>query len=175
MHLVSLDKNHTEAVGRAKQRNRRNSNPSPSPQMPSNTYSKSRLRPLIIKEPANPRAQVAEMASATAAGCVVLCCCCPCGIVSLVLVMAVKIPAALVRWALRRRRRLSGWAVNPKAGASVCDDDDDSLCLCYCVPDEKAWPAESQAPELVELEREMAAMFNGAGFWRSHSQRGVRA
>ncbi|WOL17104.1 hypothetical protein Cni_G25893 [Canna indica] len=110
-------------------------------------------------------------AVATAAGCTALCCCCPCGIVKLHVIIVLKLPAALVRRALRYRRmrwargrgiKTEGSFWRPEFGTSDVDDDD--LSLFNWVPAE-AWP------ELATLEREMVAKFYGASFWRSLSKR----
>ncbi|WOK91593.1 hypothetical protein Cni_G00284 [Canna indica] len=144
--------------------------PRPSaPAIPAATFPKIHLQP--------PRARFSEVAGTTAAGCAALCCCCPCGIVKLLVIVVLKLPAALVRRALRCRRmrwtrgrgvKTEGSFWRPEFGTSDVDDDD--LSLFNWVPAE-AWPEKSPSPELAALEREMVAKFYGAGFWRSLSQR----
>uniref|UniRef100_A0A6V7QYR4 Uncharacterized protein n=1 Tax=Ananas comosus var. bracteatus TaxID=296719 RepID=A0A6V7QYR4_ANACO len=52
------------------------------------------------------RRRIAEMAGETAAECAAIWCCCPCGLLNLVVLALVKLPAGLVIRALRRQRRV---------------------------------------------------------------------
>ncbi|XP_010917914.1 uncharacterized protein [Elaeis guineensis] len=138
-----------------------------------------RRQPLIPKEPVKPADRFAEAAGATAAECAAICCCCPCGILNLVVVATLKLPAGLLRRALSRRRKrgVSVGAARKKAGPKVgaMDDDDDFSIhgghLLLLARGDDAWPSRSPSPELSELEKEMWALFYSAGFWRSPSQR----
>jgi len=125
-----------------------------------------------------------EVAGGTAAECAAVCCCFPCAVVELVVLAAVRVPAALCRRALRaraRRRRASRAAAAKKkemagllasdaasslTAAAAKDSNGDALDFCY-------WPAGAAAArrdELAEAEAAVWASFQGAGFWRSPSQ-----
>jgi hypothetical protein len=109
-------------------------------------------------------------------------------VVELVVLAAVRVPAALCRRALRaraRRRRASRAAAAKKkemagllasdaasslTAAAAKDSNGDALDFCY-------WPAGAAAArhdELAEAEAAIWASFQGAGFWRSPSQREER-
>ncbi|CAL9154805.1 unnamed protein product, partial [Musa hybrid cultivar] len=130
---------------------------------------------VVLKEPGRRRARFAEMAGETAAECAAVCCCCPCGLVNLLVVVVVKLPAGLVRKALRRirnRSRKKAAVSRPKVGA--LNHDDVSIrraALLATAGNKEAWPTKSPSEEILELEKVMLANFYGAGFWRSPSQR----
>ncbi|KAG6505100.1 uncharacterized protein LOC121987837 [Zingiber officinale] len=116
---------------------------------------------------------LAEAAGTAAAGCAALCCCCPCALLSLLFAVALKLPAALLRRALTRRRRKC-WARTgvwkTKSGA-FRDGDDDLRRRDWGLSSEgTTWPAISQCRETAELEKEMLSKFRSAGFWRSLSR-----
>ncbi|XP_040385144.1 uncharacterized protein LOC121055949 [Oryza brachyantha] len=106
------------------------------------------------------RPRCGEVAGGTAAECAAVFCCFPFAVVELVVLAAVRVPAALCCRAVRggRRRRVVACRASKvkKAEAAEC----------------KAAPA--PAPEhgiLADVEKEVWASFYGAGFWRSPSQR----
>ncbi|KAG9445239.1 hypothetical protein H6P81_016579 [Aristolochia fimbriata] len=135
-------------------------------------------RKIVVRQP--PRQQqlpgkkkgsrFAEVAGGTAAECAAVCCCCPCGIVNLIVVAVVKLPAGLCRRAIRRnrlRKRAKKRAMLPPKRAplevevEVCSLDAMGL-----------WPPEKSPSAVVsEMEKEMWAKFYSTGFWRSSSQR----
>ncbi|WOK98487.1 hypothetical protein Cni_G07199 [Canna indica] len=126
----------------------------------------------ILKERKKQRARFAEMAGETAAECAAICCCCPFGLVNLLVVVAVKLPAGLVRRALRRNSQKKTAIVRPRVG--VFDDDDLIVhrgSVMALAGNEVTSPVRSPSEEMPELEKVMLAYFYGAGFWRSPSQR----
>ncbi|RWW01392.1 hypothetical protein GW17_00035575 [Ensete ventricosum] len=130
---------------------------------------------VVLNEPRRRWARFAEMSGETAAECAAVCCCCPCGLVNLLVVVVVKLPAGLVRKALRRirnRSRKKAAISRPKVGA--LNHNDLSIrraALLATTGTEEAWPTKSPSEEILELEKVMWANFYGAGFWRSPSQR----
>ncbi|XP_074574032.1 uncharacterized protein LOC141830509 [Curcuma longa] len=106
--------------------------------------------------------RLAETAGETAAECAAIFCCCPCGVAKLVVVVAVKLPARLVRRTLQRSR-----APSSRKKAAIARQE---LVPAGGHPEE-ACPARSPAEAMSELEKVMRANFYGAGFWRSLSQR----
>ncbi|XP_042396708.1 uncharacterized protein LOC121986839 [Zingiber officinale] len=107
--------------------------------------------------------RLAETAGETAAECAAICCCCPCGVAKLVVVVAVKLPARLVRRTLQRSRAPSSRKKAPAIARQELVPAGDHP--------EEAFPARSPAEAMSELEKVMRANFYGAGFWRSLSQR----
>jgi hypothetical protein len=109
--------------------------------------------------------------------------------VELVVLAAVRVPAALCRRVLRARRRRRSAAraaqakkeemdelvvgVAPKAVAAAAKDrNGDALDFCY-------WPPSTATTmpkhdDLADAEEKVWASFHGAGFWRSPSQREER-
>ncbi|RRT60908.1 hypothetical protein B296_00022371 [Ensete ventricosum] len=139
-----------------------------------------RPRPLIAVENPKPKpgSRCAEASGETAAECAAIFCCCPCSLAKLLVFAVVKLPEGLVRKALRRRRKRkkkSRGIWQPKYGAFDDDDDDDFSVhggiLLAAAGTEGAWSAKTPSQELLEFEKEMLAMFYGAGFWRSASQK----
>ncbi|CAD5183232.1 uncharacterized protein LOC135637991 [Musa acuminata AAA Group] len=135
----------------------------------------------IAEEKPKPKlaARVTEAAGETVAECAAVLCCCPCGLANLFFVAAVKLPAGLVRRALRlRRKRRAGYG-KVKAGilrtrVGSFDDDDFSIhhgTFFMAMGAKEVWPAKAVSPELLQLEKEMTARFYSTGFWRSPSQK----
>jgi predicted aminopeptidase len=132
-----------------------------------------------------------EVAAGTAAGCAAVCCCIPFAVVELVVLAAVRAPAALCRRTIRNQRNrrraararrmkemeeliLAGNA-SPRTVAAVR-----AKHAALAAEEEQGWchwparPAAATAEEeveLVEAEKEVWARFHGTGFWRSPSQR----
>lgn len=163
-------------VGKRVRRRGRVSSPSASPAKRGLPSDDRRRCPRVAKDPATRHAALAEAAGATAAGCVALCCCCPCGLLNLLFVVALKLPAELLRRALLRRRRRRkqrrakpmGW--KPKDVAFCEDDDDLRLHDRGLTIEGTTWPVISQSQDMAELEKEMLSKFRSAGFWRSLSR-----
>ncbi|KAL6894573.1 hypothetical protein ACP4OV_008671 [Aristida adscensionis] len=115
-----------------------------------------------------------EVAGGTTAGCAAVCCCFPCVMVEVVVLATVRAPAALARKAVRvrrgRRRSASAGEATDiyellvdqgDAGeaAAAADEEEDILTLKPHLEEQD-----------VELDKEVWARFQGAGFWRSPSQ-----
>ncbi|CAD6269364.1 unnamed protein product [Miscanthus lutarioriparius] len=121
-----------------------------------------------------------EVAGGTAAECAAVCGCFPCAVVEFVVLVAVRVPAALCRRALRaraRRRRAPRAAAAKKkemagllasdaaassspTAAAAMDRNGDALNFCY-------WPtgtAAARRDELAEAEAAVWASFSGVGF-----------
>ncbi|KAF8655654.1 hypothetical protein HU200_060972 [Digitaria exilis] len=143
-----------------------------------------------------PQPRCGEVAGGTAAECAAVCCCFPCAVVELVVLAAVRVPAALCRRALRALRRRRRAARAEKARKKEMDDliAVDASSSSFCSPMARAvkaaaknkngdsmdfchWPPTSAAAagnkhdDLAEAEKAVWASFQGAGFWRSPSQR----
>lgn len=137
-----------------------------------------RLQPVILKEPAKPSARLAEVAGGTAAGCAAVCCCCPCGLVNLLVLTVVRLPAGLCQRALKARKKRRAAIKKRKAGLlgprpAVGGEEEEGMGFhraVVAVADE-VWPAKPPSVEVSEMEKEMWAKFYSAGFWRSPSQR----
>lgn len=138
--------------------------------------------PAILKEPAKPSARLAEVAGGTAAECAAVCCCCPCGLVNLLVLTVVRLPAGLCQRALKARarrraaikRRKQGLLGPNLAGRGGEEDEEGVRLHGAVVPVSlagEAWPAKPPPDEVTEMEKEMWAKFYSAGFWRSPSQR----
>ncbi|XP_062202082.1 uncharacterized protein LOC133904630 [Phragmites australis] len=123
-----------------------------------------------------------EVAGGTAAECAAVCCCFPCAVVELVALSAVRVPAALCRRAFLARRRRRRAAAKRKEMEELLAADAASLrsrATAAAKASKKAdatehWPDMHSTGELAEVEKEVWASFQGAGFWRSPSQREVR-
>ncbi|XP_074571849.1 uncharacterized protein LOC141828331 [Curcuma longa] len=126
-----------------------------------------RRRPGVAKDPATRRAALEEAAGAMTAGCIALFCCCPCGLLNL-FVVALKLPAELLRRRKQRRAKLRGW--KPKDVAFREDDDFLRLHDRGLSSEGTTWPVISQSQDMAELEKEMLSKFRSAGFWRSLSR-----
>ncbi|KAM0937173.1 hypothetical protein DsansV1_C26g0196401 [Dioscorea sansibarensis] len=141
--------------------------------------SQAKKQPLIVKGGSaaeKDSARIGELAGGTAAECAAVCCCCPCGLVSLLVLALVRLPAGLCRQAIRRRRRKRKRkkAMAAAAAAVGSTDDDESVYHRRVLIDSggvDSVPSMSPSEEEVELEKEMWAKFYSAGFWRSRSQR----
>ncbi|XP_051184342.1 uncharacterized protein [Lolium perenne] len=132
-----------------------------------------------------------EAAAGTAAGCAAVCCCIPFAVVELVVLAAVRAPAALCQRTIRsqrsrrraaRARRMKEMedlilaadasprtvaAVRAKHAALVAEEEQG---WCHW-PSKPAAAAAEKEVELAEEEKEVWARFNATGFWRSPSQR----
>ncbi|CAN6348571.1 unnamed protein product [Urochloa humidicola] len=129
-----------------------------------------------------------EVAGGTAAECAAVCCCFPCAVVELVVLAAVRVPAALCRRAIRARKRrrrararkkeaeelaASDAAASKARAAAATDCNGDAMDFCYWPPAAKDGKRDELAADEKE-EEEIWARFQGAGFWRSPSQREER-
>ncbi|KAL0912226.1 hypothetical protein M5K25_018188 [Dendrobium thyrsiflorum] len=135
-----------------------------------------RRQPLILKEPAKPSKRVAEVAGGTTAECAAVVCCCPCGLVNLLVLTIVKLPAFLCRRALRKRKKRRASrkkkAESEASGADITSASPAAVVHGIPLPAKGILlPATSPAAEVSELEKEMWPHFFGNGFWRSPSQR----
>ncbi|XP_040378561.1 uncharacterized protein LOC121053949 [Oryza brachyantha] len=113
-----------------------------------------------------------ELVGGTAAGCAAVCCCLPCAMVEVVVLATVRAPAALCRRAVRARRR-GGVRRSASAGQAgeiyeLLVDEGGAVEAGEAAVARPAAVAPSE--EAGELEKEVWARFQGAGFWRSPSQ-----
>ncbi|XP_042446623.1 uncharacterized protein LOC122031592 [Zingiber officinale] len=151
---------------------RRGSLSSPCPQsaMPPDIRAR-RRHPVILKRSPPPvGARCAEMAGGAAAECVAVCCCFPCAAVNVVVLTAVRLPAGICRKAMRARRdkrrmlrqaRLLGNRASDDTSAVAVEEESESEEVVVGLTPE----------EMAEVERAMWLRFQGAGFWRSQSQK----
>lgn len=138
-----------------------------------------RREPLLAGDSPSPpppaRRRVAEVAGGTAAECAAVCCCCPCGLVNLLLVAVVKLPAGLCRRAIsRRRRKLRAKRAAGALPARRGWDDELGLQILPAAEDDAAgmWsPEKSPSAIISAMEVEMWDRFFTTGFWRIPSQR----
>ncbi|XP_073107880.1 uncharacterized protein [Elaeis guineensis] len=143
-----------------------------------------RRRPVIVEEPPKPSARLAEVAGGTAAECAAVCCCCPCGLVNLLVLTVVRLPAGLCHRALKarakrraakKRRKAGLLGPNPAGGGVEEEEEEEGVGLHGAVlalaMAREGWPAKPPQEEVMEMEKEMWAKFYSAGFWRSPSQR----
>lgn len=116
-----------------------------------------------------------------------MCCCCPCAVVNILLLAVYKVPAELCKKAIRRRKRRRLLKMKNKmmmqqnnnnynSGSNSMKDINvrGMLTLEECLSEEmKAYVAAEgrSSEEVEELEREMWALFQETGFWRSSSRR----
>ncbi|XP_039137119.1 uncharacterized protein LOC120274651 [Dioscorea cayenensis subsp. rotundata] len=127
-----------------------------------------------IKQPSakKPSSRFGELAGATTARCAAVCCCCPCGILDLVVLAMVRLPAGLCRHAFlkgirRVAKRNKGTTTElllpiPKGRIEEgCLSPDDRKMVISRLPYE----------EEAQLERQMWDQFYSTGFWRSSSQK----
>uniref|UniRef100_A0A1D1ZC67 Uncharacterized protein n=1 Tax=Anthurium amnicola TaxID=1678845 RepID=A0A1D1ZC67_9ARAE len=77
--------------------------PAPPPNTPTGRAAPVRRQPVVLARSRG--ARCAEVAGGTAADFAAVCCCCPCGILSLLLLAVVKVPAGLCRRAFLKRRK----------------------------------------------------------------------
>ncbi|XP_008798689.1 uncharacterized protein LOC103713512 [Phoenix dactylifera] len=138
-----------------------------------------RRHPVILKQPSKPSARLAEVAGGTAAGCAAVCCCCPCGLVNLLVLTVVRLPAVLCQRALKARTKRRAVIKKPKeglfgpkqgGGRESGEGDEEGVSLHGAVV-AVAVAKEASPAEVTEMEKEMWAKFCSAGFWRSPSQR----
>ncbi|ERM93651.1 uncharacterized protein LOC18421609 [Amborella trichopoda] len=66
-----------------------------------------RRKPLKKETHTGSSFRFAEVAGATAAECAAVFCCCPCGLLNLLILAAIRLPAGLFHRALKKRRRRS--------------------------------------------------------------------
>ncbi|MQL92217.1 hypothetical protein Taro_024840 [Colocasia esculenta] len=153
-------------------------------------------QPVVLSRPTRSRgARCAEVAGGTAADCTAVCCCCPCGLLGLLVLAVVRVPARFCRRAFlrckkkkeitaaSRKRKCGEGATAGDAGAthmgllgprvvSARKDDDKALVGGGDDFGVAGWQdKKSPAAEVSEMEMEMLACFYGGGFWRTASQR----
>lgn len=121
------------------------------------------------------RRRAGEMAGGGAAECAAVCCCCPCAVLNFLVLAVYKVPAGLLRKAVRRRpRRLVKNGANGKKNDVVLLQPQRSSSATGTTMLEEHLAKDSateKLPEAVALENDMWARFGGTGFWRSESQR----
>uniref|UniRef100_A0A0E0BVE6 Uncharacterized protein n=1 Tax=Oryza glumipatula TaxID=40148 RepID=A0A0E0BVE6_9ORYZ len=114
-----------------------------------------------------------EVAGGTAAECAAVFCCFPFAVVELVVLAAVRAPAALCRRAVRGGRRRRVRSTKPKETGAMDIASPRSLAAAAAKARkvDADFPATPKAEHLVDMEKEVWASFYGGGFWRSPSQR----
>ncbi|XP_068635587.1 uncharacterized protein [Aristolochia californica] len=113
--------------------------------------------------------RIAEVAGGTAAECAAVCCCCPCGIVNLLVVAVVKLPAGLCRRAIKKNRLRKR---AKKHGMLPLKRPVEMELQIHAMDAMGLWPPEKSPSAVVsEMEKEMWAKFYSTGFWRSSSRR----
>lgn len=167
----------------------------------SDTTTTCRRQPVILKGSARPSVRFAELAGGKTAECAAICCCCPCGLIGLIILAVVRLPAGLCHRALRKRILLwrskkraklvsptSEWNSGSSSGSGSDKESGGSSNKIGSASDEElaeftglrgafvmvigdSWPARSPSAELVQLEKDVWSKFCNSGFWRSLSQR----
>lgn len=104
-----------------------------------------------------------------------VCCCVPCAVMDIVVLAAYKVPAGLVKKAMRgRKRSLQQKKMKKKKKEEALLEPQNNEVVgsdaVNVVPTLEEQLAKETA-ETAKLEAEMWAQFNGGGFWRSCSQR----
>ncbi|THU46877.1 hypothetical protein C4D60_Mb09t09560 [Musa balbisiana] len=172
-----------------RKKTRRGASPLPPPTMPKTAAKatmapvpSARRQPVILKQPAQPRARCAEMAGGTAADCLAVCCCPPLALVNLLVVASVRLPAGLCRRAARARarrkerirRRKEAALLAHKAGGG--EERASSATTAEGEANGEGFRGSASAAggpsreEVAEMEN-MWTQFSNMGFWRSPSQR----
>lgn len=111
--------------------------------------------------------RLAEVAGGTTAECAAVCCCCPCGIVRLVVLTFVWLPAGLCRKAIKKKIRKKSLKILEQSRRF----DEDSELQLDKLDLEDLWPDKSPSMVVLEAEEEMWSNFYGSGFWRNPSER----
>lgn len=139
-----------------------------------------RSPPAILKAESKRGRQLrfAEIAGGTTAECVAICCCCPCSVFSILVLLALRLPAGLCRRALRKRILLrrakkraalvgagSGGSAQIGAAAAAEGEPDDFAAMKLVMLVRNEWPELSPEADVRELE--VWSEFSGGGFWRS--------
>ncbi|ERN09412.1 uncharacterized protein LOC18437561 [Amborella trichopoda] len=131
-----------------------------------------RRQPLLGKETSS-ASRFAETAGGTMASCAAVCCCCPCGLVNLLVLAMVKLPAGLCKRALRRKKRekkrrkdvlipnRSELQVHPVRPAPTRPENSPEIA--------GNWPEKSPEKQVEEMDAMWEKMHTG--FWRSISER----
>ncbi|KAK8957158.1 hypothetical protein KSP39_PZI000476 [Platanthera zijinensis] len=130
------------------------------------------------------RSRIGEIAGRTTAECVVICCCCPCGLLNILLLAAVRVPAGLFSRAFRKRTLFRGRRKKKKKeetlltsaqiGWLATDDDlskDDLSDLGLALTVGDRLPEMSLSMELSEVEKEAWSKLSCRGFWYGQSGR----
>ncbi|KAK7375208.1 hypothetical protein VNO78_35901 [Psophocarpus tetragonolobus] len=122
------------------------------------------------------RRRASEVAGNATAECAAVCCCLPCTVMDLLLLAAYKLPAGLVKKAIRKRKRRLLQKKKNKTQALLdhgpVNRDNHGLGLGPTLEEYLAKEAAAEEKlEALRLEEEMWAQFNSTGFWRSASQR----
>lgn len=159
-----------------------------------------RRQPVILKKSSRKNPCIAEIAGGKTAECAAILCCCPCGLLDLLILAVVRLPAGLCRKALRKRilRRRTKKAKLLESSSGLNSESDSgsgsgagsdgwSSAFGSSSDDEfveftgfrgavmmvvgDPFPAKSPSAEVIELEEEVWSKFYNSGFWRSPSQK----
>lgn len=138
-----------------------------------------RWQPAILGTASKKTVRFAECAGRTTAECAAICCCFPCGLLNLLVLAAVRLPAGICRRVIRKRivlRRSKKKAAilradSVKARWSVEDESDSvefaGMKVVKVVAGSLPW--RSPAAEVVEMEEAVWSRFHHSGFWRTPS------
>ncbi|CAA6662829.1 unnamed protein product [Spirodela intermedia] len=110
------------------------------------------------------------MAGKTAADCAAVCCCCPCGLLGLMVLVMVKLPAGLCRRSFlqrqqmkkKRKMKTSMYRGGSSGGGLLGGEGEMAAAGAGEQPGEN-----SPSAEVSKMEKEMRAQFTAGGFWRS--------
>lgn len=112
------------------------------------------------------KARFAEVAGGTAAECAAVCCCCPCGLINLVVLAVIRLPASLCRKSIekqRRKKKVSILQEQPKR------NEDDAYGIGLAETSPETWPDKPPSVVVSEMEETWTKVY-GTGFWRSPSE-----
>ncbi|PKU83568.1 uncharacterized protein LOC110106920 [Dendrobium catenatum] len=144
----------------------------------------SQCQPVILSKTSKSTGRFAECAGRTTAECAAICCCFPCGLLNLLILAAVRLPAGLCyrcfrknvilqrskkkKAFLRSESRCDG-SVKPRWSAEDAGDlvKFSGMKVLASVEDSQA--TRSPAEEVVEMEEKVWSKFHNSGFWRTPS------
>lgn len=112
--------------------------------------------------------KIAEAAGGTTAECAAICCCCPCGVLNLMVLALYKLPVCMCRKMWRKRKLRQ-----KKKNALLRQRSSDGPSSDSFSGENHMKLVEGSNVNTVDFDGEMWTRFDGAGFWRSSSQRSV--
>lgn len=140
--------------------------------------SQSRLHPVLLSKTSKSTSRLAECAGRTTAECLTICCCFPCGLLNLLFLAAVRLPAGLCCRLIRKhiilqRSKKKPAILGPRSGGdgsvkARLSVGDAGMTVVKFVEDSR--PTRSPATEVVEMEEAVWSKFHSSGFWRTPSQ-----
>ncbi|XP_058085468.1 uncharacterized protein LOC131232942 [Magnolia sinica] len=137
-----------------------------------------RCQPLLVKatspsSSSTASARFAEVAGGTAAECAAVCCCCPCGLVNLVVLAVVKLPAGLCRKAMLKKNRKRKIGLLPQQQQLELSKrfNEMELQKLENIVTAETWPDKSPSMVVLDMEQEVWTQLYGTGFWRNPSEK----